>query len=98
MARAAEAASSVVVTRDDDGRKRLNKSYLLSVATVAVSHVAYRPYWRRSAAQPFGDFGSTIGSEAGMNVLHEFEPGLLQLMKSHEPKFVSRIQSRSHHN
>jgi len=94
MSRAAYAASSIVVSRDDEGRKHLNTSYLLSVATIAAAHVAYRPYWRRSTSQPFADFGSTIGSEAGVNVLHEFEPGLLQLMKSHEPRFVSRFQPR----
>jgi len=98
IGRTAEAASSVVVTRDDEGRKRLNKSYLLSVATMAAAHVAYRPYWRRSPSQPFGDFGSTIGSEAGINVLHEFEPGILQLVKTHEPKFLSRIQTRTRHD
>jgi len=96
MGRAAEAASSVVYTRDLEGRKRLNTSYLLRVATMAAAHVAYRPYWRRSASQPLGDFGSTIGSEAGMNVLHTFEPGIRQLVKNHEPRFVSRIQLRSH--
>jgi len=96
MGRAAEAASSLVYTSDFEGRKRLNTSYLLKVATMAAAHVAYRPYWRRSASQPLGDFGSTIGSEAGMNVLHTFEPGIRQLVKNHEPRFVSRIQMRSH--
>jgi hypothetical protein len=64
----------------------------LRVLTASVAHSAYRPYWRRSATQPISDFGSTVGSDAGMNVFHEFEPGILQLVKSHEPKFVSKIE------
>jgi hypothetical protein len=58
---------------------------------------ASRPYWRRSLAEPFGDFGSTVGNEAGMNVWHEFRPGIEQLMKRHTPRFVSKIKERIDH-
>jgi hypothetical protein len=92
LSRMTGAASGIVLARDDEGNRRLNTPYLLRVLTASVAHSAYRPYWRRSATQPISDFGSTVGSDAGMNVLHEFEPGLMQLMKSHEPKFVSRIE------
>lgn len=91
VGRITDAASGIVLARDDEGNRRLNTTYLLRVFTASVAHSAYRPYWRRSATQPISDFGSTVGSDAGMNVLHEFEPGLMQLMKNHEPKFVSRI-------
>lgn len=94
LARASDAASGFVLTRDVDGKRKLNTPYLLTVLTSAVAHSAYRPYWRRSATQPFADFGSTVGSDAGMNVLHEFEPGILQLVKSHEPRFVSKIGAK----
>lgn len=94
VGRAAYAASSVFVTRDDSGKGRVNTGYFLGVLTTAVVHTAYRPYWRRSAADPFSNFGSTIGNDAGMNVLHEFGPGLQQLMKNHAPKFVERIEER----
>lgn len=94
LGRVTDAASGIVLTRDMDGNRRLNSSYLLRVLTASVAHSAYRPYWRRSATQPISDFGSTVGSDAGMNVFHEFEPGILQLVKSHEPKFVSRIGGR----
>lgn len=90
--RATYAASSIVLTRDDQGNSRLNTSYLLRVLTSAVVHSAYRPYWKRSLSQPFSDFGATIGNDAGMNVFNEFKPGILQLVKTHEPKFVSRIE------
>lgn len=92
--RAAYAASSMVITHDESGKTRLNTPYLLTVLTSAVAHSAYRPYWRRTVSQPFSDFGSTVGSDAGMNVFHEFEPGILQLVKTHEPRFVSKIGDR----
>jgi hypothetical protein len=95
--RATYAASSLVLTHDDDGNRHLNTSYLLRVLTSAVAHSAYRPYWKRHLSQPFSEFGSTIGNDAGMNVFHEFEPGILQLVKTHEPRFVSSIEEHFHH-
>jgi hypothetical protein len=94
MGRATYAASWIFVTRDGSGKGRLDPSYFLGVLTSAAIHTAYRPYWRRSPSQPFNDFGSTIGNDAGMNLFHEFGPGLQQLMRSHAPKFVSRIEER----
>jgi hypothetical protein len=94
MGRATYAASRIFLTRDDSGRGRLNTSYFLGVLSLAAMHTAYRPYWRRGISEPFSDFGSTIGNDAGMNLFHEFGPGLQQLMKSHAPKFVSRIEER----
>lgn len=95
VGRATDAALSVIVTRDDSGQRKLNTPYLLRVLTVATAHVADRPYWRRSVGQPFADFGSTVGNDAGMNVLRQFQPNLMELVKSHEPKFVSRIEQRA---
>src|SRR5215469_10226678 len=92
--RAGYAAASVVVTHDDAGGRRLNTSYLLRVLTTTAAHTAYVPYWRRPLSQPASDFGSTIGNDAGMKLFHEFEPGILQLVKTHEPKFVSAIGER----
>ena len=97
--RAGYAAASVVVMHDDVGRRRLNTSYLLRVLTTTAAHSAaahntYVPYWRRPLSRPASDFGSSIGNDAGMNVFHEFKPGILQLVKSHEPKFVSAIGER----
>jgi hypothetical protein len=92
--RATYAASSILITHDQEGRSRFNTSYVLGVLTMAAAHSAERPYWRRSMSQPFGDFGSTIGNDAGMNVFHEFEPGIRELVKSHEPRFVSKIEAK----
>ena len=98
MGRAMYAASRIFVTRDESGKGRVNTSYFLGVLSSAAIHTAYRPYWARSASTPLSDFGSTIGNDAGMNLLHEFRPGLQQLMKNHAPKFVSKIEERIGHN
>jgi hypothetical protein len=98
MGRATYAASRVLVTRDDSGKGRLNTSYLLRALASAAADTASHPYWRRSIGQPFSDFGSTVGNDAGMNLWHEFRPGIEQIMKSHTPRFVSRIEARVGHN
>lgn len=94
LARAADAAEGVLLSRDPDGGRKLNATYLLRVLTVATAHVAERPYWRRSASQPFADFGSMVGNDAGMNVFHVIQPDLMELVKSREPRFVSRFHER----
>jgi hypothetical protein len=94
MSRATYAASSILITRDTTGKKKLNTSYLLSVLAATASHTAGSPYWKRTVSQPFGDVGSTIGNDAGMNLFHEFEPGIRALVQSHTPRFVTRIENR----
>ena len=98
LSRATYATSRLFVAPEGSGKTRVNTSYLLSTLASAAMHSAYRPYWRRSVSQPFSEFGATIGNDAGMNILHEFGPGLRQLMKSHEPRFVSAIEEHIHHN
>jgi hypothetical protein len=99
MSRATSAALHTFITRDDSGKGKLSTSYLMGTLTSVVVDNAYRPYWvRTSASSTFNNFGSTIGSDAGMNVLHEFAPGIRQLLMSHAPGFVSRIQERISHD
>jgi len=98
MGRATYAASRIFVSRDDSGKGRLNTSYILRALTSVAADTASRPYWRRSVGTPFSDFGSTVGNDAGMNLLHEFQPGIQHLMKSHTPKFVATIAERIRHN
>ncbi len=43
----------------------------------------------------FSDFGSTIGSDAGMNVFHEFWPAIRNKLEGHAPKFVQKIERYS---
>jgi hypothetical protein len=91
MGRATHAASRMIITRDDGGKIRLNTPYLLRTLTYVAKDTASTPYWRRSPGEPASDFGVTIGNDAGVNVLHEFAPGIQQLMKSHAPKFVAKM-------
>jgi len=99
VGRATYAASRIFITRDDSGKGRLNTSYFLGVLTSVASAAANRPYWARSSSETFNNFGSTIGSDAGMNVFHEFGPGVRQMVKGLTPKFVSRIEERiTHHD
>ena len=76
----------------------MNTKYLLGVLSSVASATAYRPYWARSSSETFNNFGSTIGSDAGINVLHEFGPGIRQVVKGLTPKFVSRIGDRITHD
>lgn len=94
MGRTAYAASRIFITRDDSGNRRLNTSYFLAALTSVAIHTANRPYWARSSSMTFNNFGSTMGGDAGINVFHEFGPGIQQMVKGHLPKFVSRIQER----
>ena len=88
------AASRTVITRNDSGKATVNTSYFLGVLTSVAITTAYRPYWTRSTSATFTTFASTIGSDAGINILHEFEPGIRRIVKAHAPKFVSKIKDR----
>jgi hypothetical protein len=94
LGRATYAASRLLITRNDSGKRTLNTSYFLGVLTSVAISTAYRPYWRRSTSATFKTFGSTIGSDAGINLLHEFGPGIRQMVMGRAPKFVSRIEER----
>lgn len=97
MGRATYAASRTVVTRDESGKGRLNTSYLLRTLTAVAKDTASTPYWRRHLADPFSDYGSTVGNDAGMNLWHEFGPSIERLVNKHTPTFVSRIAERIGH-
>ena len=96
--RAIYAASRTVITRSDSGKATLNTSYFLGVLTSVAISTAYRPYWTRSTSTTMKTFASTIGSDAGINILHEFAPGIRQVVKRRAPKFVSRIEERFTNN
>lgn len=90
MGRTLSAVSPVLITHDICGRARPNTAYFLQVLTSAFVHTAYRPVSARSASATFDGFRSTISSDAGGQVFHEFEPDLLQVVK--HLKFISRIE------
>lgn len=94
IGRATDAASRIFVTRDEFGKRRLNTSYFVGVLTAVAAHSASRPYWARSNSMPLNDFGSTVGNDAGMNLMHEFGPGLRQAVAGHMPSIVFRVEKR----
>jgi hypothetical protein len=99
MGRATYAASQSFVTRDDSGKRRLNTSYFLGVLTSVATQTAHSPYWMRSSSATFNNFGSTIGSDAGIDLFHEFEPGMRQMVKGRVPTFLSkRVEGRIAHD
>jgi hypothetical protein len=94
MGRTSYAASRIFVTRDGSGKASLNTPYFLGLlASVAVHSTSHRNL-ARSTLTTFNSFGSTVGGDAGINVFHEFEPGIRQIIKGHTPKFVSRVEDR----
>jgi hypothetical protein len=92
LGRATYAVSRILITRRDGGERTLNTSYFLGVLTSVAIATAYRPYWARSSSSTFKTLGSTIGSDAGINLFHEFRPEIRQMVKGHTPKFVSKIK------
>ena len=96
VGRATDAASRLLVVRDEAGKRRLNASYFMDVLTSVAVHTASRPYWARSnsVSTQISDFSSTVGSDAGMNLVHEFGPGIRQVVTNHMPQFVSRFEAR----
>ncbi len=91
MARATDAASRVFLMRDPGGKAHVNTAYFLRVLTSVAAENASRRYRARSGTAPLSNFGSTVGNDAGMNLLHEFAPGIKQRVAGHMPEVVSRI-------
>lgn len=95
VGRTTYAASRLLITRNDSGKATINTSYLLGVLTSAAVATAYRPYWARTSTAVLSDFGSTIGSDAGMNLFREFWPSIHNRLQMHSPNFVRKIEKVS---
>jgi hypothetical protein len=95
LGRASDAASSTFLIRTPSGRPRLNTAYVLGMLALAAVHTAYRPYWQRTGGAVAGDFGVTIGSNAGINVFHAFEPAIMNKTRSFTPKFLYKLEQRA---
>lgn len=91
MARATDAASRIFLLRDPAGKRHLNTGYFVRVLTTVAAENASRRYRSRSGTEPLTNFGSTVGNDAGMNLLHEFGPGIRQKVQGHLPEVVSHI-------
>lgn len=94
MGRASYAASRVLITRKDDGTQTLNTSYLLGTLLSSTVANVYRPRWERGVGNTFSDVGTTIGSDAGFNILREFWPQLRQTLSNHTPKQLKRLSEK----
>jgi len=90
--RATDAASQILITRDDSGKGRLNDSYFPGALTSVVVQTANSPYWTRSASTPFNNFGSILGGDVGLNVFHEFEPDIREMITAHTPRVLSKVE------
>ncbi len=91
LGRATYAASSTFFTHSASGRPRLNTAYFFGMMALAAVNTAYRPYYQRTGGAVVGNFGVTIGSNAGMNVFHEFEPAIRSKARTFTPKFIYRL-------
>lgn len=94
MPRAMYATSRVFITRKDDGRRTLNTSYLLSTLLTSSLANVYRHPWDRTASNTFGDMGSQIGGDAGLNLAREFWPQLRETLSGHTPKMLKKFRNK----
>ena len=94
LGRTSYAVSSTFLSRSASGKPRLNTAYILGMLALAAVHTGYRPYWQRTGGAVAGDFGVTIGSNAGINVFHAFEPAILNKTRALTPKFLYKLQER----
>jgi hypothetical protein len=107
LGRVGYSASHLFFTPSDSGKSKLNTSYLLTVLTsAAVSAAAYRPppagaaaticcaYRTQPVSATFGNFGSTVGRDAGRSLFHEFWPGIHQILRGHSLKVLQRVEER----
>jgi len=92
VGRATDAASRIFVTRDETGKRKFNSPYFLRLATAVAADSASRKYRAHSSTAPLSDFGSNVGNDAGMNLLHEFGPAVRKMATSHLPEFITRIE------
>lgn len=96
LGRASYAASRIFIARDDSGKKKFNTSHLLAaLAAAAVTHTTYRRYrtqlvpnQTQSVSGAFGNFGSTVGGDAGKRLFQQFWPGINQMLRGHSPKVL----------
>jgi hypothetical protein len=92
---ASYAASRLFITRDDSGKKKFSASYLIgALASAAVANTTYRTYRAQPASVAFGNFGSTVGSDAGRNIFQQFWPHIHQIFRGHSPKVMQTGEER----
>ncbi|MGH9523979.1 MAG: hypothetical protein ACRD3E_15765 [Terriglobales bacterium] len=92
LARLKHAASSVVLTRGDDGTTQFNTSGLLGMAATSAAENLWLPAGQRSGVDVADRMlGSLQGAATGY-VLREFTPDLLRLFRRHAPKPLRNVE------
>jgi hypothetical protein len=100
--RAGYAASRLFIPRDNSGKRRFNTSYLLAaLASAAVANTTYRryrtqlvPYQTQSVSGTFGNFGSTVGGDAGKSIFQQFWPRIHQILRAHSMEVSQKFEGR----
>lgn len=92
--RAGYALSRVFVTRNDNGRPTLNTSEILGAVLAASITTTYHPFHQPTAGDVASRAVSSIGADAGMNMLREFWPDIRGHIMDHSPKVVQTLVTR----
>lgn len=92
FARAAYAASRVLVTRADSGRNTFNSSSLLGLLFVDSLTNAYYPRPQRGFGNTISLFGGGVLSNAETNLLREFMPDMMRIFHRHEPEKLKKLE------
>ncbi len=90
MQRVGYAMSRVVLTRQDNGANGINVSYLAGGFLASALSNAYYPFHERGFGNTVQRFASGILSDAGLNVWHEFWPGIRR--KLFRTRMVQRFE------
>lgn len=90
--RVAYAMSRVLLTRQDTGETGINVSYLGGGLLASTMANAYYPFHERGFSNTVQRFASGMLSDAGMNVWHEFWPGIKRKL------FRTRVVQRFEHS
>ena len=90
FSRATRAVSRVLLAHDSQGRTQANSAYLLGAMAASFFDTARQPYNHHAPTDVLGNFGSTVGGAAGMNLFNEFWPQLKKGLSSRIPRALQR--------
>ena len=94
FARVAYAATRVVMTRTDDGRREANTSELLGALFTSSLQNAYYPRPDRGFDNTLNRFEGALSSDAISDIVHEFAPDMKRIFHRHAPKKVLEIEDK----
>ena len=90
LGRATHALTRVLLGHDPQGHTQANGAYLLGAMVTSFLSTAHQPYAHHPPTEVLGNFGSTVGGAAGMNLFNEFWPQLKKGLTSHVPRVLQR--------